>query len=37
MSKYNVSSESVEKLEQEVKDMPQPDSGDGDENGNSEE
>lgn len=35
MSKYNVSSESVEKLEQEVKDMPQPDSGD--ENENSEE
>lgn len=37
MSKYNVSSESVEKLEQEVRDMPQPDSGDGDENENSEE
>lgn len=37
MKKYNVSSENVEKLEQEVKDMPQPDSGDGDENGNSEE
>ena len=37
MSKYNVSSESVEKLEQEVKDMPQPDGGDSDENGNSEE